>query len=102
MEAGAPWWNPEADAAVAPSTDSVEIKGVRVSKGSVVRLQPGRRTADAQDMFLAGRLANVEAVLFDVDAHAHLAVTLVDDPGADLRREQGRFLYFSPDEIEAV
>jgi len=31
-----------------------------------------------------------------------LAVTLADDPGADLRREQGRFLYFSPDEIEVV
>jgi hypothetical protein len=102
LDADAPWWNPGADGSVAPATDSVEINGVRVSKGSVVRLQPGCRTTDAQDMFFAGRLANVEAVLFDVEANAHVAVILVDDPGADLRREQGRFLYFSPDEIEAV
>src|SRR5690242_3373266 len=97
-----PWWNPAADASVAPGRDSVQINGVQVSKGSVVRLQPGCRSADAQDMFVAGCLANVEAVLFDVEGNSHLAVTLADDPGADLRREQGRFLYFSPDEIEVV
>ena len=97
-----PWWNPAADASVAPESDSLQIDGTSVAKGSIVRLQPGSKSADAQDMFLVGRLAHVEAVLFDVDGHAHLAVTLVDDPGADLRREQRRFLYFSPDEIEAV
>jgi hypothetical protein len=101
-KADVPWWNPEADASVAPGNDSVPINGVHVSKGTVVRLRPGCRSADAQDMFLAGCLANVEAVLFDVEGNSHLAVTLVDDPGADLRREQGRFLYFCPDEIEVV
>ncbi|WP_018502890.1 hypothetical protein [Parafrankia discariae] len=56
--------------------------------------------SDAQDMFVDGRAATVAAVLHDVDGRTHVAVTLDDDPGADLRREFGRFLYFTPDELE--
>jgi hypothetical protein len=41
----------------------------------------------------------VAAVLLDVDGNTHVAVTLDDDPGADLSLVQGRFQYFSPDEI---
>lgn len=80
---------------------AVEIGGIRVGRGSLVRLRP-RPGADAQDMFLAGRLARVEAVLTDVDGRVHLAVTLEHDPGADLRRETGRFLYFGTDEVEPM
>jgi hypothetical protein len=65
-------------------------------------LQPGARRADAQDMFLVGRVAVVEAVLFDVDGGKYLAVTLEDDPGADIRASHGRFLYFQPDEVEPL
>ncbi|MEU4724219.1 hypothetical protein AB0G06_31775 [Nonomuraea dietziae] len=102
-----PWWDPGADLAVSPGTDSVVVDGVTLSRGSGVRLLPGRgtsrtRRADAHDMFLAGRSATVEAVFLDVDGVRHLAVTLDDDPGADLQREQGRFLYFSPDEVEPL
>jgi hypothetical protein len=50
-------------------------------------------------MFLAGRTARVEAVLFDVDGEQYMAVTLDDDPGADLHVSHGRFLYFHPDEV---
>jgi len=95
-----PWWDPGADASVSPGTDSVVIAGHRVAAGSRVILRPGRRRADAQDMFLAGRAALVEAVLLDVDDTAYLAVTLVDDPAADLQAAHGRFLYFAPDEVE--
>ena len=97
-----PWWDPGADASVSPETDSLQIAGVSVSKGSRVRLCPGQRRADAQDMFLEGRLATVEAVFSDVDGNSHVAVTLVDDLAADLHRWHGRFLYFSPDEIEPL
>ena len=97
-----PWWDPGADASVSPETDSLQIAGVLVSKGSRVRLCPGQRRADAQDMFLAGRLATVEAVFNDVDGNSHVAVTLADDLAADLHRWHGRFLYFSPDEIEPL
>jgi hypothetical protein len=53
-------------------------------------------------MFLAGRTARVEAVLLDVDGSRQLAVTLEDDPGAELDRWYGRFRYFSPAEIEPL
>jgi hypothetical protein len=94
-----PWWDPGADASVSPGTDFVVIAGQRVARGSRVILRPGSRRADAQDMFLAGRAALVEAVLLDVDDTAYLAVTLADDPAADLQAAHGRFLYFAPDEV---
>jgi hypothetical protein len=67
-----------------------------------VVMRPGSRRADAQDIFLAGREATVEAVLHDVDGQVHLAVTAADDPAADLQASHGRFLYFAPDEVEPV
>ena len=66
--------------------------------GTRVRLRP-RAGADAQDMFLDDHVATVEAVLADVDGSQHVAVLLVEDPGADVKRAQGRFLYFKPDEV---
>jgi hypothetical protein len=95
-----PWWDPGADRTVSPETDGVVVAGVTVVKGSRVVLRPGQRRADAQDMFLAGREATVEAVFLDVDGNRHLAVTLDEDPAADLQRWHGRYLYFSPDEVE--
>jgi hypothetical protein len=95
-----PWWDPGADASVSPDTDSVLIAGQRVARGSFVRLQPGKRRADAQDMFLIGRVAEVQAVLLDVDDKPYLAVSLVDEPDGDIRVAHGRFLYFMTDEVE--
>ncbi len=96
-----PWWDPGADASVSPETDAVTVAGVRVARGGKVRLRPAGR-ADAQDMFVAGRVATVEAVLLDVDGSRHLAVTIDDDPGTDIRRAQGRYWYFAPDEVEPL
>jgi hypothetical protein len=95
-----PWWDPGSDQSVSPETDEVLINGVPVGRGSKVLMRPGARRADAQDLFLAGREALVEAVLQDVDGQVHVAVTPVADPMADLQRAQGRFLYFAPDELE--
>jgi hypothetical protein len=97
-----PWWDPGADSSVSPDTDHVVMAGHRVARGSRVLMRPGSRRADAQDLFLAGREAQVEAVLHDVDGQVHLAVTPVDDPAADLQRSHGRFLYFAPDEVEPL
>jgi len=97
-----PWWDPGADSSVSPDTDHVVVAGLRVARGSRVLMRPGSRRADAQDLFLAGREAQVEAVLHDVDGQVHLAVTPVDDPAADLQRSHGRFLYFAPDEVEPL
>ncbi|MET8111611.1 hypothetical protein [Streptomyces prasinus] len=97
-----PWWDPGADASVDPARDHVLVDGREVRAGSRVVLRPGPRHSDAQDLFVAGRRALVEAVLHDVDGGVHIAVTLEDDPGADIRREQGRYLYFQPDEVDVV
>jgi hypothetical protein len=95
-----PWWDPEADASVSPDTDSVLIAGRQVARGSLVRLRPGKRRADAQDMFLAGRVAEVQAVLLDIEDQPYLAVALTDHPDPELSIAHGRFLYFMPDEVE--
>jgi hypothetical protein len=95
-----PWWDPEADASVSPDTDSVLIGGQQVARGSLVRLRPGVRRADAQDMFLAGRIAEVQAVLLDIEDRPYLAVALTDHPDPELSIAHGRFLYFMPDEVE--
>jgi hypothetical protein len=99
-EPSVPWWDPDADAAVSPDTDSVTIGGQQVARGSLVRLRPGARRADAQDMFLAGRLAEVQAVLHDVDDTPYLAVSLAGQPDEDIQIAHGRFLYFMTDEVE--
>ena len=96
-----PWWDPGMDSSVSPETDTIVIAGVQVGRGSKVRLVPGRnRRTDAQDTFLVGRVATVQAVLFDVDDATHLAVTVDGDPAAEMQQAHGRFLYFQPDEVE--
>lgn len=91
------------DSESAPGGDGViVIAGVSVRRGSRVRLRPRRRGVDPQDRFLEGRTALVEAVLCDVDDAMHLAVTVEDDPAAELNRWYGRFRYFSPDEVEPL
>jgi hypothetical protein len=70
--------------------------------GTRVRLHPGSRRTDAQDMFLAGCIAVIERVERDVDDQECLAVLLEDDPAAELNRWHGRFLYFYPDEVEPL
>ncbi|WP_326764192.1 hypothetical protein OG978_06040 [Streptomyces sp. NBC_01591] len=96
--AGAPWWDPAADASIRPGSDAVVIDGVRVANGSLVRVHPSRR-ADAQDLFFAGQVARVTAVLSDVDGGTHIALVLVDDPASDLHDWYGRYFYFAPDEL---
>ena len=97
-----PWWDPGSDSSVSPETDHVVIDGVNVARGSKVRMRPGSRRADAQDLFLVGRTAEVEAVLHDVDGQVHVAVSPEHDPAAELQRSHGRFLYFAPDELEPI
>ncbi|MGW0474891.1 hypothetical protein ACWD0I_27510, partial [Streptomyces coeruleorubidus] len=96
------WWQEGADDGLSPATDTVLVDGVLLGGGSRVRLRPRGRGADAQDMFLAGRTAEVAAVFHDVDGSVHLAVTLDDDPASELHTWYGRFHYFRPDELEPI
>ncbi|MFC9962419.1 hypothetical protein ACFVIB_34225 [Streptomyces nigra] len=96
------WWQEGGDDGPAPATDTVLVDGVPLGGGSRVRLRPRGCGADAQDMFLAGRTAEVAAVFHDVDGSVHLAVTLDDDPASELHTWYGRFHYFRPDELEPL
>lgn len=96
---GHPWWDPQQDPEAADAPTTIPIDGEAVGQGSRVLLTPGARRTDAQDTFLRGCRATVEAVVADLDGELHLAVVLDDDPGTDIRRQQGRFLYFKPDEV---
>jgi hypothetical protein len=98
---GVDWWDPLADNAVAPDLDAVLVNGMRVSRGSRVRLHPSRR-ADAQDLFFADKIARVTSVHETVDGDQHVGVVLEDDPAADLHEWYGRYLYFAPDEVEPL
>ena len=96
---GDDWWAAEAAAPVSPETDAVSSAASR-SPGQPRPAAARRRRADAQDMFLAGQEARVSAVHVDLDGETHVAVTLVDDPAAELHDWYGRYLYFAPDELD--
>jgi hypothetical protein len=82
-----------------PSLDCVYVEGIKVAKGSSVRLQPKRR-ADVWDSFLAGKMATVRAIHQDVEDNFYVAVTVDDDPASELHEWYGRSLFFYPEEIE--
>jgi hypothetical protein len=98
----APWWDPAADRSVSPEDGAVVVDGVRVARGSRVRLAPRRSGTDAHDVFLRDRTARVQAVMLDVDDDRHVAVLLEDDPGADLHEWYGRYYYFAPAELVPI
>ena len=84
-----------------PETARVSIAGGEVFKGTRVRIAP-KRMADSMDLFLTGRTAIVAGVHRDVENKAYVAVTVEDDPAADVQGRVGRFFYFYPDELELV
>jgi hypothetical protein len=73
---------------------------VTLAKGRRVRIQLGRHRTDAQDMFIDGRLATVEDVREDLEGNGWVAVTVDDDPAAEINRWYGRHLWFHADELE--
>lgn len=74
----------------------------RFSPGDRVRLCPSPRRTDAQDLLFVGCAATVEKVLHDIDGREMLALTLDDDPAAELHRWYGRFHYYYTDEVEPL
>jgi hypothetical protein len=84
-----------------PALDCVFVGGVKVAKGSAVRLHPKRR-ADVWDAFLDGKTATVRAIHQDVEDVLYVAVTVDDDPASDLHDWYGRSFFFYPEEIEPL
>ena len=77
------------------------VDGVRFARGLKVVIRPGP-DADIQARMLDGRTATIERILTDYDGKTHLGLTIDDDPGQDLMRETGRFLYFFAPEVEVI
>jgi hypothetical protein len=72
------------------------------SIGSKVRLRASTRRTDAQDLLYVGHVATVAAIKHDVDGSTFLAVTIDDDPAAELHGWYGRYHYYRTDEVEPV
>lgn len=71
-----------------------------LKRGDRVRLRP-RNRADIFDLALEGRFATVQAVEHDLEGHAHIVVTVDDDPGKDLGA-YGHQFFFKSDEVELL
>ncbi len=87
----------------APTPKTVAVRGVPVSVGHRVRLQPSAG-GDVMDLALAGRLAVVDSIDVTTDGEPRFVVTVDDDPGRDLggRRYPGHRFFFRPEEIEPI
>jgi len=77
-----------------------EVDGVVFRRGGRVVVRPGL-DADLQARMLEGRTVTVERIYRDYDGRIHLGVAL-DEPGQEILRETGRFLWFFPPEVEVV
>jgi hypothetical protein len=90
----------EADSDVRGEEDVV-VDGRTFSRGGQVVLRP-EANRNAQDHLLDGRSATIERIYIDYDDQVHLCVTVDDDPGQDIMRDIGRYLYFKPTEVEVI
>ncbi|HEY4310268.1 MAG TPA: hypothetical protein VGN12_12530 [Pirellulales bacterium] len=71
--------------------------------GDRVRIRP-RARADIFDMALAGKSATIDSIEQDFENRVYLALTIDDDPGADLGQARmiGHRFFFAPEEVEPV
>jgi hypothetical protein len=81
--------------------ETAEVDGVQFTRGGKLRIRPAP-DADIQARMLDGRTATLERLFTDYDGRLHLGVTIDDDPGQELMRETGRYLYFFAQEVEVI
>ena len=92
---------PQPSAAVRDPTRGLpeaEVDGVVFRRGGRAIVRPGL-DADLHARMLEGRTVTVERIYRDYDGRIHLGVAL-DEPGQEILRETGRFLWFFPPELE--
>ena len=78
----------------------VEVDGVVFRRGGRAVVRPGLE-ADLQARMLEGRTVRLERIYRDYDGRIHLGVS-VDEPGHEVMRETGRFLWLFPPEVEVL
>jgi hypothetical protein len=83
-----------------PGEERATVDGVTFERGATLVLRPGT-DRDVYDRMLDGRRATLERIYVDYDDRVYLGVTVDDDPGQELMRETGRYLFFFANEVEA-
>ena len=81
--------------------EQVDVGSKTFRRGGKVVVKPGP-DADLHARMLDGRTATIERIFTDYDGKTHLGLTIDDDPGQDLMRDTGRYLYFFADEVEVI
>jgi hypothetical protein len=81
--------------------DIAQVDGVTFRRGGKVVIRPGI-DADLHARMLEGRVATIERIFTDYDGKTHLGVTIDDDPGQELMRDTGRYLFFFAPEVEVI
>ncbi len=81
-----------------PGEERATVDGVTFTRGQTLVLAPGV-DRDPYDKMLDGRRATLERIYVDYDDRVYLAVTVDDDPGQELMRETGRYLFFFANEV---
>jgi hypothetical protein len=83
-----------------PGETSKIINDVHYHKGDKVKLILGKRRSDAIDLLMNNKIVTIEIIYTDYEDNIHIAVTLDDDPGQEMKRELGLYSYYAPDEVE--
>ncbi len=78
--------------------DQITVGDHTYRKGGKVKLNPADGS-DPYDLMVRGKTATIERILHDVDGRLYFAVTVDGDPGQDLLRDTGRFLYYFTEEV---
>jgi len=84
-----------------PGEERATVDGVTFERGAKLLLRPGT-DRDVYDKMLDGREATLERIYLDYDDRVYLGVTVDDDPGQELMRETGRYLFFFANEVEPL
>jgi hypothetical protein len=90
-----------------PGESVVVVDDVTFRRGGKVVIRPGERAhtqdrKDVLDSLLDGKTATIERIYLDPNDRVYLGVTVDDDPGQDLMRDTGRYLFFFSDEVEVL
>ncbi|HEY1510006.1 MAG TPA: hypothetical protein VGF93_13435 [Solirubrobacteraceae bacterium] len=81
--------------------ESADVDGVTFRRGAAVVIRPAP-DADLHARMLDGRTATIERIFTAYDGRTHLGVTIDDDPGQELMRDTGRYLFFFAEEVEVM
>ncbi len=84
-----------------PGEERATVNGTTFIRGEKVLLRPGT-DHDPLDRMLDGRSATIERIYLDLEDRVYIAVTVDDDPGRELMRETGRYLFFFAHEVQTT